>query len=111
MSERGHGAEAHGGKPVGRRVPLPQGAQEPIKVHVNGMEQTRGEDYTIHEGTIVFRDPILKEDLSGLPLMRKLVLGLGLVGSYQRNETVDVEYKIGGRDHLASDLEVTPDQG
>lgn len=109
MSGRGHGKEAHGGKPVGRRVPLPRGAQEPITVHINGMEQQRGVDYKLHDGTIVFKDPILKEDLSELPLMRKLVLGLGLVGSYQRNETVDVEYHIDGKHQLASDLAVTPD--
>lgn len=109
MSGRGHGKEAHGGKPVGRRVALPRGAGEPIQVHINGMEQKRGVDYTLHEGMIIFKDPILKEDLSQLPLMRKLVLGLGLVGSYQRNETVDVEYMIDGRRQLASDLAVEPD--
>lgn len=109
MTERGHGKAAHGGKPVGRRVPLPRGAGEPIKVYINGMEQTRGTDYTLHEGEVVFKDPILKEDLTELSIGRKLVLGLGLVGSYQRNETVDVEYSLHGRTELASDLEVLPD--
>ena len=109
MSERGHGREAHGGVPVGRRVKLPNGASEPIKVYINGMEQDRGTDYTLHEDEVVFRDPILKEDLKSLGLLRKLTLGLGLVGTYQRNETVDVEYRIGGRTHLASDLPVIPD--
>ena len=61
------------------------------------MEQGRGSDYTLHEGDIVFREPILKEDLKPLGLLRKLTLGLGLVGSYQRNETVDIEYGIGGQ--------------
>jgi len=110
MSNRGHGSTAHGGKPVGRRVRVPRGAREPIKVYINGMEQTRGEDYTMHEGGIVFRDPILKEDLSELPAIRKFLLGLGLVGSYQRNETVDVEYMLNGRKEFASDLPVLPDQ-
>lgn len=109
MSGRGHGREAHGGKSVGRRVPLPQGARPPIKVYINGMEQVRGEDYTLHEAEIIFRDPILKEDLSELPLLRKVVLGLGLIGSYQRNETVDVEYVVDGRRQLASDLPVKPE--
>jgi len=109
MSERGHGREAHGGVPVGRRVLVPKGAGEPIVVFVNGMEQERGSDYTMHEGEIVFREPILKEDLKALGPLRKLTLGLGLVGSYQRNETVDVEYRIGGSTHLASDLPVIPD--
>jgi len=109
MSSRGHGREAHGGKPVGRRVRVPRGAGEPIRVYINGMEQTRGQDYTLHEGTVIFKDPILKEDLSELSMVRKLVLGLGLVGSYQRNETVDIEYMLHGRQELASDLEVVPD--
>ena len=109
-SPRGHGQSAHGGKPVGRRVRLPRGAQRPIKVYINGQIQKEGLDYTLHEGELVFRDPILKEDLSELPLIRKLVLGLGLVGSYQRNETVDVEYQLRGRTELASDLAVTPER-
>lgn len=106
MGDRGHGKEAHGGRPAGRRVRVPRGAVEPIKVYINGMEQTRGEDYTLHEGEIAFRDPILKEDLSSLGPVRKLVLGLGLVGSYQKHETVDVEYQLDGRTELASDLDV-----
>jgi hypothetical protein len=109
-SGRGHGRSAHGGKAVGRRVALPRGARPPIDVFINGSLQKQGVDYTLHEGQIIFREPILKEDLSGLSAIRKLVLGLGLVGSYQRDETVDVEYRLGGRTELASDLEVIPDQ-
>ena len=41
--------------------------------------------------------------------MRKFLLGLGLVGTYQKNETVDIEYSLEGRTHLASDLAVLPD--
>lgn len=109
-SGRGHGKSAEGGKPVGRRVKLPRGAQRPITVFINGQEQKEGVDYTHHEGDVVFRDPIMKEDLSELGAVRKLVLGLGLVGSYQKNETVDVEYRLsGGRREFASDLAVRPD--
>ena len=106
---RGHGKEAHGGKPVGRRVRVPRGAGRAIKVFINGQEQREGVDYTLHEGVVIFRDPILKEDLSGLPAVRKFLLGLGLVGTYQKNETVDIEYSLEGRTHLASDLAVLPD--
>lgn len=107
-SPRGHGESAHGGKPVGRRVKLPRGAGRPISVYINGQAQKEGLDYTLHEGDVVFREPIVKEDLSELPFLRKVVLGLGLVGSYQRNETVDVEYSLNGRVELGSDLPVTP---
>jgi hypothetical protein len=51
----------------------------------------------------------MKEDLRGLGVVRKVVLGLGLVGSYQKNEVVDVEYRIEGRTQFASNLEVIPD--
>lgn len=108
-SGRGHGQSAHGGKPAGRRVKVPRGAQRPIKVYINGQEQKEGVDYTLHEGEIVFREPILKEDLSELGAIRKVMLGLGLVGSYQRNEMVDVEYVLSGKRELASDLQVLPD--
>jgi hypothetical protein len=108
-SPRGHGKAAHGGKPVGRRVKLPRGAARPIVVYINGQIQKEGLDYTLHEGHVVFAEPILKEDLSELPFLRKIVLGLGLVGSYQRNETVDVEYSLGGKREFASDLPVIPE--
>ena len=108
-SPRGHGKSAHGGKPVGRRVKLPRGAGGPIKVFINGQEQKQGLDYTLHEGTVVFREPILKEDLSELGVVRKFALGLGLVGTYQRDETVDVEYSLGDGRHFASDLAIVPE--
>ncbi len=108
-SPRGHGPSHHGGTPVGRRVRLPRGARDPITVYINGHVQQADLDYRIAGGEIVFAEPILKEDLSGLSPLRKFALGLGLVGSYQRNETVDVEYSLGAERHFASDLEVIPD--
>jgi hypothetical protein len=108
-SGRGHGLSEQGGKPVGRRVQLPRGAERPITVFINGTEQTEGADYEIAGDLVVFREPIVKEDLRELGTVRKIVLGLGLVGSYQRHEVVDVQYRIEGRSHLASDLDVIGD--
>jgi hypothetical protein len=108
-SGRGHGISEEGGKAVGRRVRLPRGARSPIKVFINGSEQIEGTDYEIASGMVIFREPIMKEDLSQLGPVRKLVLGLGLVGNYQKNEIVDVEYEISGKTQLASDLPVEPD--
>jgi hypothetical protein len=108
-SGRGHGLSEQGGKPVGRRVRLPRGAEGPITVFINGTEQSEGTDYEIAGDTVIFREPIMKEDLRGLGPVRKVVLGLGLVGSYQKHEVVDVEYRIGGRKQLASNLDVIAD--
>jgi len=108
-SGRGHGLSERGGKPVGNRVRLPRGAGRPITVFINGTEQLEGTDYEIADDLIVFAEPILKEDLRELGAVRKIVLGLGLVGSYQRHEVVDVQYRIEGRTQLASDLDVLAD--
>jgi hypothetical protein len=108
-SGRGHGPSEKGGRPVGRRVRLPRGAERPYTVFINGTEQVEGTDYEIGSGVVIFREPIVKEDLNQLGAFRKVVLGLGLVGSYQKNEVVDVQYRIGGATHLASDLDVLPD--
>jgi hypothetical protein len=108
-SPRGHGPVHEGGKPVGRRVRLPRGAARPLTVYINGHEQKEGLDYTLDEGHIVFREPIYKEDLRSLSLIRKIVLGLGVINTYQRHETVDVDYGLNGRREFASNLEVEPD--
>jgi hypothetical protein len=103
-SKRGHGLTDTEGVPVGRRVRLPKGAEQPYSVYINGVLQAEGEDYAVEGREIVFREPIVKEGkLGGL---RWLSIGLGLVGSYRKHETVDVEYRLAGKAHLASDLEV-----
>ena len=89
---------------AGRRVRLPRGAQEPIRVHINGVEQARGEVWDVREGHIVFSRPIIKEQVS---TGRWLAMYLGLFGSYRKNETVDVEYHLGGEPKLAPDVEIT----
>jgi len=91
---------------VGRRVRLPRGAERPIKVYVNGVEQPEGESYEVRGGRIVFARPILKEKVGGL---RWLAMLLGLFGTYRQHETVDIEYRLGGRVKLASDVEILPD--
>jgi hypothetical protein len=93
---------------AGRRVRLPRGAEQPIKVYVGGVEQQRGVDYEIRTQTIDFARPILKEQkLSGLRWASMLI---GVVGTYRTNETVDVEYRFDGRTQLASDVEILPDE-
>lgn len=92
---------------VGRRVRLPRGAEPPIVVYVNGVQQTKGDDYEVRGGEIVFARPIVKEGKLGA--MRWLSMLIGLVGSYRKHETVDVEYRLGGAVKLASDVEILPE--
>jgi hypothetical protein len=89
---------------AGRRARLPRGASEPIRVHINGVEQPRGEVWNVREGQIVFTRPIVKENVTA---GRWLAMYLGLFGSYRKNETVDIEYSLGGEPKLAADVEIT----
>lgn len=106
-SRRGHAETDEEGVEVGRRVRLPRGAEPPIRVFINGIEQVEGDDYAIDGEGVLFVEPIVKEGkLSGL---RWLSMYIGLFGSYRKHETVDVEYRISGKVHLASDLPVEAD--
>ena len=99
------GREAEGVE-VGRRARLPRGAEPPIRVYVNGVEQRPGADYELRREEVVFSRPIVKEGkVSGV---RWLAMLLGLFGTYQRHETVDVEYHLGGSVKLAADIEILP---
>jgi hypothetical protein len=89
---------------AGRRARLPAGAEPPITVYVNGVAQTEGEDYRVEGSDILFSRPIVKEGKLGA--IRWLSMLIGVVGSYRKHETVDVEYRAGGQVKLASDVEV-----
>jgi hypothetical protein len=90
---------------AGRRVRLPSGAERPIQVFVNGVEQTEGADYSVHGREIVFSRPLMKEKVSG---GRWLAMTLGLFGSYGEHETVDVHFRRGGAMQVVSDAEILP---
>ena len=88
---------------AGNRARLPRGAEEPIRVHINGVEQRRGEVWNVRAGQIAFARPIIKESVTR---GRWLAMYLGLFGSYRKNETVDIEYHLGGHPKLAADVEI-----
>jgi hypothetical protein len=91
---------------VGRRVRLPSGAERPIQVFINGLEQNEGADYSLHGREVVFSRPLVKEKVSS---GRWLAMTLGLFGSYGKNETVDVHFRRGAKTEVVSDAEILPD--
>ncbi len=101
MSEEGEVPK--GSVAVGRRVRLPRGAETPIVVYINGLQQAEGTDYELRRDEVVFKRPIVKEQVGG---MRWLAMLLGLFGTYRKHETVDIEYRLGGEPKLASDVEI-----
>ncbi|HXV04972.1 MAG TPA: hypothetical protein VFP23_03615 [Solirubrobacterales bacterium] len=91
---------------AGRRVRLPAGAEAPYAVFVNGVEQREGLDYEVGRGEIVFSRQIIKEKVGK---GRWLAMYLGAFGTYRKNETIDVQFKRGGKLELVSDVAVEPD--
>jgi hypothetical protein len=89
----------------GWRVPLPRGAEPPFRVFVNGVPQREGTDYKLVGKELVFDRPLEKEKLSK---GRWTAIFLGLWGSYGKNDSVDVQYRLGGRDVVATGLDIIP---
>ncbi len=90
---------------AGERVKLPAGAEPPLTVFINGVEQSEGADYSIEAGEIVFTRPIVKEKIG---TSRWLAMYLGLWGTYRKNENVDVQFTRKGKVELVSELPIVP---
>jgi hypothetical protein len=86
------------------RVPLPPGAEPPYRVFVNGVPQTEGSDYRVERGELAFSRPLRKEGRLGF--WRWLSMFLSIAGTYRQNDSVDVQYRQGGRDRIATALEI-----
>jgi hypothetical protein len=69
---------------------------------VNGVRQARGVDYEVEGRTILFPRPIEQEGRLGF--WRWLLIWLGVVGSYRKNEMVDVVYTADGRREVETGL-------
>ena len=90
------------------RVPLPRGAEPPYRVFVNGIPQEEGKDYEVVDGELHFARPLEKERLG---VGRWTAIFLGLWGSYGKNDQVDVQDRLGGREVSATGLEIVPPDG
>jgi len=84
-----------------RRVPLPPGVSAPFTVYVNGVPQTAGSDYAVEHGVLVFRTDLVHE---GGPGKRGWFLGFWGVGTYKKNDEVDVSFTHGGQPRVAHHL-------
>ena len=90
------------------RVPLPPGAKPPLRVFVNAVPQEEGRDYELGDGELVFSRPLMKERVG---FWRWTAMFLALFGTYGRNDSVDVEYTVGGRKTVATGLEIVAPDG
>ena len=87
-------------------VPLPVGAEPPYRVFVNGVPQTEGVDFTVADHALRFPKHLEKEGKLGVG--RWTAMFLGLWGTYKKNDSVDVHYRLGGEDRVAFYLDIVP---
>ena len=85
------------------RVPLPRGAEPPFRVFVNGVPQRPGADYELVGRELRFAKPLEKERIG---VGRWTAMFLGLWGSYGKNDSVDVQYRLGDRETVATGLDI-----
>lgn len=86
------------------RVTLPAGVRPPFEVYVNGVRQELGPDYRVSQGELVFPRELVRHKLGP----RAWLLGFWGIGTYKRNDEVDVRYQLDGRPTVAHALDITP---
>jgi hypothetical protein len=84
-----------------RRAALPPGVRPPFEVYVNGVRQRPGADYEIRGTDLIFAEPLVQEGKLGL---KAWALGFWGVGTYKRNDEIDVRYEAGGQPRVAQGL-------
>jgi hypothetical protein len=84
------------------RVKLPPGLRGPFEVYVNGVPQELGRDYRVESGELVFERELVQQKLG----VRAWLLGFWGIGTYKRNDEVDVRYEIDGKPTVAQGLPI-----
>jgi hypothetical protein len=89
------------------RVPLPRGVRPPFEVFVNGVPQQEQSDFDLAPGgeALLFRRELVQEGRLGF---WRWFLGAWGIGTYRRNDVVDVRYQLDGRTLVAHGLTVDP---
>jgi hypothetical protein len=87
------------------RVKLPGGVRSPFEVYVNGVRQELGADYQISSGELLFERELVSQKLG----LWAWFLGIWGIGTYKRNDEVDVRYSTpDGTPTVAHALEIIP---
>jgi hypothetical protein len=86
------------------RVVLPPEVRSPFEVYVNGVRQELGSDYRVSEGDLLFKRELISQKLG----LRAWLLGFWGIGTYKRNDEVDVRYELHGQPRVAQGLKIIP---
>ena len=86
------------------RVELPRpGVREPYTVFLNGVRQTPGRDFRVRDGALVFPTALAKEGRLGF---WRWFWGAWGIGTYRKDDQVDVAWEQDGRPRVAHALDI-----
>lgn len=86
-------------------VNLPPEVRAPFTVYVNGVRQVEGSDYTLNGRELRFGRELTKEP--PVSFWRWFIGAFG-IGTYKRNDQVDVAWAVDGSPRVAHALDITP---
>ena len=89
------------------RVKLPPGVKAPFEVYVNGVRQELGNDFRVEGGELLFGRQLVQQKLG----VRAWLLGFWGIGTYKRNDEVDIRYELEGQPTVAHGLRISSDGG
>jgi hypothetical protein len=84
-------------------VPLPKGVTSPYTVYLNGVRQEPGSDFQVRGGALIFPRELVKEGKLGF---WKWFWGAWGIGTYGKNDQVDVSWEVDGRPRVAHALDI-----
>jgi hypothetical protein len=86
-------------------VQLPPAVREPYEVFINGVRQEPGRDFEVRGRTLVFDRPLAKEGRLGF---WRWFWGAWGIGTYRKNDQVDVAWQVDGKPRVAHALDIKP---
>jgi hypothetical protein len=88
----------------GSRVPLPDGAERPFQMFVNGVPKREGIDYEVQGAWLVFADELIQPRRMTMKSYARLMFW----GRYKTEHSVDLVFHRGGVRSIANGLEILP---
>ena len=90
------------------RVRLPPGVRPPFTVFLNAVRQAEGRDYRVEGEQLVFDRELVQEGRLGF---WRWFWGAWGIGTYRKNDQVDVAWEVGGAPRVAHALDIEPEPG
>ena len=83
-------------------VTLPPDVGAEYEVYLNGVRQQPGTDYVVKGRALIWERELRKDKVSGW----RWFLGAWGVGTYRKNDQVDVAWEVDGRPRVAHALDI-----